>query len=163
MPTPLENALKRRDVLRAELARIERFIEDYRAFSDEGTIVEPVAVATVGSGGNLKDNQGVDNYRGRRLGKTAPSEIARLMERIIREVGRPMTRGEIVEAVARRDVEIPAQDKKRYVGTIAWRHKGIFVNVEGRGYWLRAEFPVRQGPGMEMFAVGEQSDELPNI
>jgi hypothetical protein len=36
-------------------------------------------------------------------------------------------------------VHIPFEDKGRYVGTIAWRHKGTFVNVEGRGYWLRGE------------------------
>jgi hypothetical protein len=59
------------------------------------------------------------------------------MERLIRETGRPMTRGEIVSAFERRDVDIPAKDKARYLGTIAWRHKGTFVNIEGRGYWLK--------------------------
>ncbi len=47
-----------------------------------------------------------------------------------------MSRGEIVDAFDRRDIEIPAKDKARYVGTIAWRNKGVFVNIEGRGYWL---------------------------
>ena len=60
-----------------------------------------------------------------------------MMERLIREVGRPMTRGEIVDAFAKRDIEIPAKDPARYLGTIAWRNKRIFVNIEGRGYWLR--------------------------
>ena len=50
-----------------------------------------------------------------------------------------MTRGELVEALARRDVHIPAQDKPRYIGTLIWRNKSKFVNIEGRGYWLRGQ------------------------
>ena len=61
------------------------------------------------------------------------------MERVIRERGEPLTRGQIVEALEMRDVVIPAVDKSRYIGTLAWRHKSIFVNIDGRGYWLRAE------------------------
>lgn len=87
------------------------------------------------------DNPHVDNLahrsrKSRHLGPP-PKEIAELMERVIRERGEPMSRGEIVEALERRDVEIPAQDKARYVGTLAWRKKGTFMNIEGRGYWLR--------------------------
>ena len=42
-----------------------------------------------------------------------------------------------------RDVEIPATDKARYVGTIMWRNKSKFLNIEGRGYWLRGEPVLR--------------------
>ncbi|MBV8473626.1 MAG: hypothetical protein JO234_09440 [Hyphomicrobiales bacterium] len=143
MATPLENALKRLAELKAEVARIERFIKDYRDFSDEPPSVASAA-NEIGTGGNLspeESTQPVDNYSGaRRRGNTAPSELVKLMERIISDVGRPMTRGELVEAIERRDIEIPAQDKSRYIGTLAWRHKGTFINVEGRGYWLRGRY-----------------------
>ena len=72
-------------------------------------------------------------------GSPRPDDIAALMERIIREVGRPMMRGEIVAALETRDVVIPYEDKSRYIGTIAWRNKGLFKNIEGRGYWLSGE------------------------
>ncbi len=87
----------------------------------------------------------VDNTKrpGRkRTGK--PDNIALVIERVIRDVGQPMQRREIVKALEARDMEIPALDKERYIGTIVWRHKGTFVNVEGRGYWLRDE-PVPPG------------------
>lgn len=116
--TPLENAEKRLVTLREEITRIERFIADYHAFSTE-----------------TMDN--LIEKSGRR--KARPDEIAQIMERVIREVGRPMTRGQLVDALERRDVDLPAADKGRYIGTIIWRHKSIFVNIEGFGYWLRVE------------------------
>lgn len=74
-----------------------------------------------------------------------------------------MSRGEIVDALERRDVEIPAQDKARYIGTLAWRNKGTFVNIEGRGYWLRdAGVPLLSGEPIdapEYRALLEESGE----
>jgi hypothetical protein len=67
------------------------------------------------------------------------TEIAQMIERVIRKVGEPMTRGQLVEALERRDVDFPAADKARYIGTIIWRHKAVFVNIEGKGYWLRGQ------------------------
>lgn len=141
MTTPLDNALKRLAELKAEIARIERFVEDYRAFSDPAS---PDAELTPGQtiGGNISrpgvTECPVDNsWRARRLGRKTPSELAELMARLLAEAGHPMTRGDLVEAIEHRDVEIPAKDKSRYIGTLAWRHKGTFINIEGRGYWLR--------------------------
>ncbi|MDF2119733.1 hypothetical protein PY365_29655 [Roseiarcaceae bacterium H3SJ34-1] len=165
MPTPIENARKRLAEIRAEAAEIERFIEFYKRFEDEPDANQVEAAATP-TGGNLSTEtvvQVVDKSRRRsdRTGPT-PSEIAQVMERVIRDVGRPMTRGEIVEALERRDIEIQAQDKYRYVGTLAWRHKSIFINVEGRGYWLRSE---RMPAGRRLLLPDdppeETSDELP--
>jgi hypothetical protein len=81
-----------------------------------------------------------------------------MVERLIRDVGSPMTRGQIVEALALRDVDLPAADKARYIGTIIWRHKSIFVNLKGRGYWLRDARPVETG-----FGDDDSADELPNV
>lgn len=146
MPTPLENAEKRLATLREEVARVERFIADYHAFSTEPDLDRgdfDKANTVQSRSGNVSPetpHQSVDNFReksGRR--KARPDEIAQIMERVIREVGRPMTRGQLVDALERRDVDLPAADKGRYIGTIIWRHKSIFVNIEGFGYWLRAE------------------------
>jgi hypothetical protein len=87
-----------------------------------------------------------------------------MTERLIREAGHPLTRGEIVKAFEARDVEIPAKDPARYLGTIAWRHKGMFKNVEGLGYWLKGE-PMPSGSKLlGQFAEDppeEHCDELP--
>lgn len=137
MGTPLENARKKLATLREEIAGVERFIEMYTIFSDEG-------VAKTSERGHSEETypqppKPVNNsVKELRSGPT-PRELADMTERLIRDVGRPMTRGEIVDALLMRDVEIPAQDKKRYVGTIVWRNKSRFQNIEGLGYWLRGE------------------------
>ena len=152
MSTPLENAKKRLAWLRSEIARVERFISDYNEFAggtepDHG---DPLKLAVdTGVRGNVSANQPVDNsagLAGRR--KVRPEEIAQIIERVIREVGAPMTRGQLVEALERRDVWLPATDKPRYLGTIIWRNKGTFVNIEGRGYWLRGEPPPAPQPSI---------------
>ncbi len=93
-----------------------------------------------------------------------PAERAQIVERLMREVGPPMTPGEVVEAFNRRDIEILAKDKSRYLGTIAWRNKHAFINIDGRGYWLRDALAGVPGvpPNTTHFDPSEQtSDELP--
>lgn len=145
--TPLDKALQRLAQLQREEAELRQFIAMYQQL--EGSLPN----SGDDDGGRVADRQlkgnepanaanlSVENppTRRRRGGFSGPTpkEIAGLMERVIRERGGPMSRGEIVDALERRDVEIPAQDKSRYIGTIAWRNKGTFVNIEGRGYWVR--------------------------
>ena len=66
-----------------------------------------------------------------------PAEIADRIVEIIRDVGRPMSRGEIVLEFERRGVGIPYDDKARYIGTVAWRNQDVIENIKGQGYWLR--------------------------
>src|SRR5277367_430089 len=113
MSDPLEIAKKRLQAIKAEVAEIEQFIRMYEALS-AGRVGSEIVGVNVGDldeklstiiGGEGVDNG--DNFSGRRdrMG-SKPGELARLMERLIRETGRPMTRGEIVAAFERRDVEI---------------------------------------------------------
>jgi hypothetical protein len=147
MPTPIEKARKRLAEVLAEAEEIRRFIDLYERFSDDsgsGLLQRPVINSQETYPQELKAVDSGDNSP-RRSGPT-PRELTSMMERIIREVGRPMTRGEIVEALARRDVEILAKDKQRYIGTLAWRNKGTFVNIDGLGYWLRNVMLVTRTP-----------------
>jgi hypothetical protein len=163
MPSPLENAEKRLEELRQEIARVERFIRDYHEFSGSAkrdqsdSSVVPPGFDRDGNVSPQKDIRPVDKWRPDRR-RVRPDEIAQMVERLIRDVGSPMTRGQIVEALALRDVDLPAADKARYIGTIIWRHKSIFVNLKGRGYWLRDARPVETG-----FGDDDSADELPNV
>ena len=142
MAAPVENARKRLVEIEAEAERIRRFLAMYERFSDEHILGSVDSQATNPKENYPQDLSAVnigDNSRRRRRKGPLPRELVAMMERLIREVARPMTRGEIVEALNRREVEIPAKDPQRYIGTLAWRHKGTFVNIEGRGYWLRRE------------------------
>lgn len=143
MSTPLESALRRLAALKEEAIWLENLIRTYRELSGVGRVVENPTSArlNIDLGGNVSlPSIPVDNSEkvpmSRRRG-AKPDEIAHTVQRIIGEVGKPMTRGQLVQALERRDVQLQAADKARYIGTIVWRHKSIFVNIEGRGYWLR--------------------------
>ena len=66
-----------------------------------------------------------------------PADFARIMETILKDVRRPLQRGEFVEEVEKRGHMIPSEDKPRYLGTILWRRDDLFESVDGRGYWLK--------------------------
>jgi hypothetical protein len=155
MSTPIENARKRLAALRVEAAEIERFIAMYERFDDKN-----VSWAQPSNVGNSEETHPQKSKPVDNLGRDGPrpTEIAEMMERLIREVGRPMTRGEIVSAFAARDFEIPGTDKGRYLGTIAWRNKGKFVNIEGRGYWVRSLPLVEGKPTSHLFSEVEEPD-----
>ncbi len=163
MPTPLENAQKRLEQLRQETARVEQFIRDYREFAsgtetDQTELTSSVIVS--GSSGNVsteKSTQAVDKWRPARR-KVRPDEIAQMIDRVIREVGQPMTRGQLVDALERRDVELAAADKARYIGTIIWRHKSIFMNIDGRGYWIRGLPILSDKPQDHLFSDISKSE-----
>lgn len=58
---------------------------------------------------------------------------------IIREAGRPLMRGDIVDRLEARGMKILSTDKAKYIGTILWRNQERFPNVEGVGYGLAGE------------------------
>ena len=47
-----------------------------------------------------------------------------------------MMRGELADAIEAGGVKMPSKDKPRYLGTVLWRERERFVNLEGHGYWL---------------------------
>lgn len=149
MTTPLDRAKQRLAVLRSEIREIERFIEMYETF-DHGSVslrrlTSKETVESAGGTTHSVDKFAVDRDvpipppSPRRRNETPPKAIVELVERMIREAGQPLTRGEILDRLQARDVEITVADKARYVGTIMWRNKSKFINIEGRGYWLRGE------------------------
>jgi hypothetical protein len=149
MPNAIDNARKRLAALRNQVAELERFIQMYEELK-EGADADKSDTHASRLSGALIGNKPVDNFpHDRRRKRGRPAEIVTIIERIIREAGRPLTRGEIVEALERRDVHIPAEDKQRYVGTIAWRHKSVFGNVGGLGYWLTGE-PLPKAMGLPL-------------
>lgn len=122
------NALKRKEELENELAKISVFLDMYRHFSGpEREQTEPNINASVMP---ISKESGSSPPR-RRL---RPHEIAVLAERVIRGADEPLTRAEIVTRLESAGVELHSDDKPRYVGTILWREKDRFINLAGRGY-----------------------------
>ena len=46
-----------------------------------------------------------------------------------------MTRGQIVTALHERHIAVGGTDAGKNIGTIMWRLRDVFVNLDGRGYW----------------------------
>jgi hypothetical protein len=64
--------------------------------------------------------------------------VAEVVEMILVESRRPLTRGELAKELEARGVRLPAKDKAKYVGTILWRQSERFEN-DGDGYWLKGQ------------------------
>lgn len=71
-----------------------------------------------------------------------PREIVPAAISIIRERGKPMSRRDLHEALAARGLVVRGVDPVKTLGTILWRAKDRMVQIEGKGYWPKADpFP----------------------
>ncbi|MEI9431642.1 hypothetical protein [Mesorhizobium sp. Cs1299R1N3] len=146
------NALKRKEEIEAELARIDSFLDLYRHFAGpEGEQVEPLPDGI--------SNEEPAQSRVTRFPK--PSEIADMAERVIRGADHPLTRADIVSRLESAGVSLNSDDKPRYVGTILWREKARFTNIPGQGY-VMADMATPEQHAMDLIERGsgkEPEDE----
>lgn len=133
MDPALAKALNRRKNLIKELETLDKFIDLYGQLFGQ----EHVETAEVHLPVDILPDADEALAPRKRRGK--PAEIADAAERAIRRAGRPLARGELVEALESEGIDIPSNDKPRYVGTVLWRNSKRFMNVEGRGYDLKEE------------------------
>lgn len=132
-----QEALRRREQIQkqlgelsAELDAIEHVIRVYR-----GSLIKDVDT-------DYKDSAEVPTQRdegnspgARRRNPLPPRTLADLARAEIIARKRPMTRGELVDALEAKGVSLHAQDKAKNLGTILWRFREEFENIPGRGYW----------------------------
>jgi hypothetical protein len=146
MVGPIDKALKRREELERELKRINDFIEMYERFS--------------GTDGESRDlpNQAKQESPRVTLRRTRPAQLVRIMKAILKDLQRPLQRGQLVAELENRGHAIPTNgDKAQYLATILWRNRDHFENLEGRGYWLRG-LPV---PPYEAHLVEQHLHKIP--
>lgn len=124
----IKKLLEKRAKLREELHKIDSFLDLYRELI--GT--EPVPSETNVSAKRVE--KVAEHYR-RRSGTVKPSDLGPMVRRILLDHGKPMTRSELVKALEDRDVPLGGADKSKYLGTILWRAREAFTNIEGQGYW----------------------------
>jgi hypothetical protein len=132
---------RQRAELDSELTEIDLFLRLHEKFSGTKSVyLAPPMEHTDSHGGGL--GKGTVSGLGampplaeRKRGR--PADFAGIMERVLRDVGKPLSRPELVEELEKREVVIPSDDKPRYLGTILWRHRDRFINLPGFGYWLK--------------------------
>lgn len=127
----LKEATARLEALKIEIAELEQYIALHnKLFSDARERVSRPA---------FQDDT-PERAAGPRIvirRRNNPAQMADLAAEAILEAGKPMLRGELVDWIEARGVQIHSDDKPRYIGTILWRNDDRFENIEGRGYWLK--------------------------
>ena len=120
------NAVKRKKELQAEMEEIDSFLRLWRKYAGtEGgqlVVMPPTVSAAV-------EGKAPSVRIGTRLSK---GKLAPILRDVLVQAGRPMTRGELVKALDKRDIAIGGGDPRKNMGTIIWRLKDRFVNIEGR-------------------------------
>lgn len=76
-----------------------------------------------------------DQPRRRERNVYTPRQLAGFARNEIVKRGRPMTRGELVDAFEAEGIPLVGADPAKNVGTIMWRFRNEFLNVPGQGYW----------------------------
>lgn len=66
----------------------------------------------------------------------SPKEIVQVTAKVLREAGRPMNRTEIIEELETMGISLPGKDRSKNLGTILWRNRDLFQNIDGVGYWF---------------------------
>lgn len=161
MDDAVQNAINRRRVLEAELRDIDTFLTLHKRFAgtksekaesgafDTDVPMHVLEKALAANTEYLGVFEKVAHHAAEALRTSRPrgrpADLARIMETIIKDANRPLSRSEIAAEMLKRGHEIPSDDKPRYLGTILWRNGDIFEQVEGRGYWLKGR-PVPDIP-----------------
>jgi hypothetical protein len=130
----VSNALKEKKELQRRLAEIEQFLRLYREFSGADQADRPAVNSAD------KSTRSVANEPTHRPFRRGPKAVVEVSAAILQDLGHPLTRGELVAELEERRVGLVGKDKEsraRYVGTILWRNRKLFENIEGKGYWLR--------------------------
>jgi hypothetical protein len=115
-------------------------VATYQRLSDDADELNEADLSK--SDASMQTHQSVDNSM-RLSSQTSPlrrantKRIAEIAQNIMEGIGVPLTRARLVEALEHRDIELPSKDKARYIGTIMWRNRKTFVNLDGFGYWIR--------------------------
>lgn len=120
----LQQALYRREQLRAELKTLEDFIQSYSKVQERRT--------SKGGQGDLFAPAKRQSFRVRRAQENA--EAMADAEKLILEARRPLTRTELLKGLEGLGHKIEGRDKSKVLGTNLWRSKR-FHNLSGLGYW----------------------------
>ncbi len=132
-----EEALRRREEIQVELQRLQRELVDI----DEFVSLYQRLFKEVRSDVSVSDTLTGDVRRIRQRNILPPARLAEMCRDIIRTHGSPMTRTKLLEAVQARGISLAGSDPSKNLGTIMWRRQDLFINIPGRGYWLR-DVPV---------------------
>ncbi len=155
MDKAIVNALARREELRREIDEIEAFLGMYRRFGGETNVEHAVMRASSPRGDATESDSPATRPTisvtvRQRTRRASPEQIADAAIRTILDVGKPLSRADLANALEERGMELQTKDPANYIGTIMWRHgKDRVISLDGLGYWPidRAYEPAGYEPG----------------
>lgn len=118
--TAYQNAMKKRAELRQQLDEIEQFLKLCEKFAGPQPGEKPVAAAS-----------------DERRASVSGMDLVPHIRRLILDVGRPQSRGDVVKALLERGIHVGGQEPATNIGTVMWRAKEAFINLKPLGYWPR--------------------------
>jgi hypothetical protein len=161
MDRVISNALRRRAELRTQLKEIDKFLELYEEFKVPGDPAQPTFQIHYRGEGLPEQSESESEQAGEmKADEMTPSQEteegedgvpgltrAALLPHIkatILEAQRPLTRGQLLQKLDMKGVRVGGKaDRSKNMGTIMWRLREHFVNLQGFGYWLRDRpFPL---------------------
>lgn len=152
----ISNALRRRAELRTQLKEIDKFLELYEEFKVPPDPAQPTFHIHPSHSGLQEQEESNPEQVGEAASAAdyAPEEVEEgtsltrfeLMPHIratILEAQRPLTRGQLLQKLDQKSLRVGGKsDRSKNMGTIMWRLREHFVNLQGFGYWVREEpFP----------------------
>ncbi|MEC9344950.1 MAG: hypothetical protein VYB54_01910 [Pseudomonadota bacterium] len=145
MDDVLRNALKRQKQLEAELLEIKVFVKMYQRFSgtepdqvgDEPSVGDTIDVHSTGEFERSAPYYRLPYAGTRSVRNPTRDDVRRMAREFMLERGEPMARGQLVDVFAEAGWPISGSDPARNMGTIMWRLRDDFVNIDGHGYWPR--------------------------
>lgn len=139
--------LERKKALQAELlgiddqlGRIDRFLKDWRLFSDANQLgLDHIPVNTEFDREN-KEGSTHTGVRRSRPKNSPKEEVAEAAREFIRERGVPIMRDDLFDLLTAHGFNIQGKDPRMVLSTMLWRMKDKVVRLKSGGYWL-AEVP----------------------
>lgn len=152
----LRRAFESIEELAKEMEKLQIFVDQYRKLKNglavESANVAGTNVAPPTAPHNPVDNSAEGERREAEAADAAPARRTRVTNnpkpafvvaeavKLIREMGRPMTRRQIHAALKDRGIEVRGADPVKALGTMLWRSgSDHLVQIENYGYWLKGE------------------------
>lgn len=137
-----QNALVRKARLERELKEVDEFLRQWRKFAKSGSERPSNDLKPALEPDKTFPQEAVDKATHSNPGV---GELRDIIVRMLVDYGGPMTRGRMLQELRRRDILIRAKNPAKHLGTMLWRMRESFVNIEGWGYWPRDRAHVSLG------------------
>lgn len=136
-----KRALRLRSELQEQLRKVDDFITSYQQFMEIESKSSELLGDTRGVvrvEGRKSEQKGNKQTSNKRAINPKPALVIEHVKRILRARQRPMTRSQLLKALAEREIIISGSDPAKVLGTNLWRSREIEKAREG-GYWIKGE------------------------